>query len=82
VNQKGAGNLVPRARDGSCFTPTETCRNGIYTVGEKGAEIRFRNYTEALNYLATMPTAKWRRPNATGNWGIVAAIDWITLDDT
>jgi hypothetical protein len=23
-----------------------------------------------------MPTAKWRRPNKEGNWGIVSAVRW------
>ncbi|HHS8587353.1 TPA: helix-turn-helix domain-containing protein, partial [Escherichia coli] len=24
-------------------------------------------------------TAKWRRPNASGNWGIVSAVRWDKL---
>lgn len=68
--------LIPVAKDGSEFTPDVCHRNGNYTVGEKGNEHKFRNYAEALAYLRKMATAKWRRPNAAGNWGIVSAISW------
>jgi len=71
--------LVPVAKDGSLFSP-ETCNNkGIYTVGDKGDEQKFRNFQEALNYLKSMPLARWRRPNAAGNYGIVTAVDWVAL---
>jgi len=71
--------LVPEAKDGSKFSP-ETCNNkGIYTVGDKGDENKFRNFHEALDYLKTMPKARWRRPNKNGNYGIVAAVDWVYL---
>ncbi|RXX44551.1 XRE family transcriptional regulator, partial [Klebsiella pneumoniae] len=26
-----------------------------------------------------MKTAKWRRPNSSGNWGIVSAVRWDKL---
>ena len=69
---------VPKAKDGTCFTP-DLCNNkGLYTVGEKGDEQKFRNYEEALAYLRAMPTAKWRRPNDNGNWGIVSAVQWVS----
>lgn len=67
---------VPIARDGSVFS-SECGRNGVFTVGEKGDERRFDNFHEALAYLKSMPTAKWRRPNAKGNWGIVSAVKWV-----
>lgn len=71
--------LVPVAKDGSLFSP-ETCNNkGVYTVGDKGDEQKFRNFQEALNYLKSMPVARWRRPNAAGNYGIVTAVDWVAL---
>lgn len=71
--------LVPVAKDGSLFCP-ETCNNkGVYTVGDKGGEQKFRNFQEALNYLKSMPVARWRRPNADGNYGIVTAVDWVAL---
>lgn len=69
---------VPMARDGSVFT-RNLSRGGIYTVGEKGSEQKFRNFYDALSYLRSMPTAKWRRPNKNGNWGIVSAVDWVAL---
>lgn len=71
----------PIAKDGSLFC-REACRraNG-YTVGEKGTEQQFQDFEAALDYLRDMPVAKWRRPNAKGNWGIVSAIDWIELKD-
>ncbi|MCV5690749.1 XRE family transcriptional regulator, partial [Escherichia coli] len=30
--------------------------------------------------LRGMETAKWRRPNASGNWGIVSAVKWDRLN--
>lgn len=71
--------LVPVAKDGSLFSP-ETCNNnGVYTVGDKGDEQKFRNFQEALDYLKSMPVAKWRRPNVKGNFGIVTAVEWVEL---
>lgn len=72
-----ASSLVPIARDGSIFS-IDCRRGGVFTVGEKGDEQRIDNFYEALKYLQSMPTAKWRRPNPKGNWGIVSAIDWVT----
>mgnify|MGYP006092740287 CR=1 FL=1 len=72
-----SSELLPVARDGSYFSP-EVCRNrGAYTVGNKGDEKKFNNYTAALSYLSSMDTARWRRRNSNGNWGIVSAIDWV-----
>lgn len=71
---------VPFARDGSWFCQKACSRNGYYTVGEKGAEQRFADYRSALDYLRKMPTAKWRRPNPKGNWGIVSAVRWGSPD--
>lgn len=70
---KGA---IPSAKDGTSFCKRQCTRNGVYTVGEKGDEHRFKDYNAALDYLRKMPTAKWRRPNAKGNWGIVSATRW------
>ncbi|ENL5531682.1 XRE family transcriptional regulator, partial [Escherichia coli] len=36
-------------------------------------------FAEALEYLRSMETAKWRRPNPSGNWGIVSAVRWDKL---
>lgn len=70
-------NLLQRpvARDGTAFSE-ELSRGGWFTVGEKGDEHKFSSYQQALGYLKTMHTAKWRRPNPKGNWGIVSAIRW------
>lgn len=74
-----AGLQVPIARDGTVFS-YKCGRRGTYTVGGKGDECRFNNFHEALTFLKSMPTAKWRRPNSNGNWGIVSAVDWVDLD--
>tara|TARA_Y100000782_G_scaffold111396_1_gene139449 strand:- start:841 stop:4593 length:3753 start_codon:yes stop_codon:yes gene_type:complete len=66
---------VPVAKDGSRFDES-CCRNGKYMVGEKGDERPFISYSKALDYLRSMPVAKWRRPNEAGNWGIVSAAYW------
>lgn len=69
---------VPQAKDGTQFTPSMCNNKGIYTVGEKGDEKKYRSYEEALAYLKSMPKAKWRRPNPVGNWGIVSAVAWVS----
>ncbi|MDG5599476.1 XRE family transcriptional regulator, partial [Escherichia coli] len=67
--------LVPYAADGSCFHPgLASTRDGSFRVGEKSAQKRFSSFNDALEYLRGMETAKWRRPNASGNWGIVSAV--------
>ena len=77
VPVQSANGFVPVAKDGSRFT-LETCNSkGVYTVGEKGDEKKFRNYLDALAYLKTMSKAKWRRPNSNANWGIVSAVGWV-----
>ncbi|MEZ9141666.1 MULTISPECIES: ASCH domain-containing protein [unclassified Shewanella] len=74
VNNTGLQKF-PIARDGSSFGK-DLKRNGNYTVGEKGNEQKFSSFEVALAYLEKMNTAKWRRPNPKGNWGIVSAIEW------
>jgi hypothetical protein len=67
--------FVPVARDGSMFEPS--CRtSGGYTVGEKLNEQKFQDFYEALDALTQMPTPKWRRPNLSGNRGIVSGVEW------
>lgn len=71
---------IPVAKDGSKFLP-HLQRAGYYTVGPKGQEKRFQSYDEALAHLRNQPVAYWRRPNDSGNWGIVTAVTWIELID-
>ncbi|EKN3735583.1 helix-turn-helix domain-containing protein [Yersinia enterocolitica] len=72
--------LVPYAADGTCFHPgLASSRDGSFGVGDKTAQKRFGSFTEALEYLRSMETAKWRRPNPNGNWGIVSAVGWDKL---
>lgn len=72
--------LVPFAADGSCFHPSlASTRDGSFGVGDKTAQKRFDTFSEALKYLRSMETAKWRRPNQSGNWGIVSAVRWDKL---
>ncbi len=72
--------LVPYAADGSCFHPgLASSRDGSFGVGDKVAQKRFSTFSEALEYLRSMETAKWRRPNSSGNWGIVSAVRWDKL---
>ncbi len=63
---------VPVASDGSWFSPRCATAGG-YTIGAKGDEIRHRDYFEALAALMKMKSPKWRRPNTSGNRGIVTA---------
>jgi len=71
---------VPFASDGTCFHPgLASPRDGTFRVGEKGAELRFDSFEEALEHLKKMPVAKWRRPNDAGNPGLVSAVQWGAL---
>lgn len=72
----GEALFLPSARDGSQFTP-DLARGGRYTIGPKGAEVQIADYREALAALSRMRRPSWRRPNAQGNWGIVAGTDWV-----
>lgn len=67
--------LVPYAADGSHFG-SHLKRADKFTVGDKDDEVQFEDFDEALAYLRRMGVAKWRRPNAAGNWGIVSAVRW------
>jgi hypothetical protein len=71
--------FVPVARDGSPFHPG-LARGGGYTIGEKGEETQVVDFKAALRELQRMPVPYWRRPNASGNWGIVAGVRWVRLD--
>jgi hypothetical protein len=71
--------FVPVARDGSAFHPGLSRGSG-YTIGEKGTEVQIADFDEALATLQRMPTPYWRRPNSSGNWGIVVGIRWERLD--
>lgn len=63
---------VPVASDGSWFSPRCATAGG-YTIGAKGDEMRHQDYFEALAALMKMKSPKWRRPNTSGNRGIVTA---------
>lgn len=67
---------VPIASDGSFFGP-HLLHGGKYRVGDKGDEKVFRDFSKALAFLKSQPIARWRRPNAKGNWGIVTAVAWV-----
>jgi hypothetical protein len=67
---------VPAASDGTFFSPACAYKRGGFTVGNKGDEIKIDTYEEALEYLKSMSLAKWRRPNKSGNYGIVSAVSW------
>ncbi len=72
------GIVVPFASDGTCFSPNLR-RSGKYAVGDKSSTKYFARFGPALSYLASMKTAKWRRPNEDGKWGLVSATRWAPL---
>lgn len=76
-NEAECRRKLPMAKDGSLFCRDICRRGGKYTVGEKGQEVSYQKFEAALDHLRKMPAAKWRRPNAKGNWGIVTAVDWV-----
>lgn len=70
--------FVPEADDGSQFRPSMFRQKG-YQIGAKGEEVYLTDYFAALDALQSMRTARWRRPNTVGNWGIVTAIHWVRI---
>lgn len=73
---------VPFAADGSYFhRGVVKPRTNRYYVGTKGAFKTFDDFELALACLATMKTASWFRPNASGNWSPVKAVRWDTLPE-
>ncbi|VVE72421.1 hypothetical protein PAN31117_04384 [Pandoraea anapnoica] len=82
ANAQRAPIRVPYAADGTCFHPgLRMRRSNRYHVGPKEDEQSFDGFDEALAYLEKLDVAQWRRPNASGNWGIVRAVRWDALNE-
>lgn len=74
--------MVPVAKDGTWFGPHLARSGDRYSVGEKGKEFQVKGFANALDILARMPVAQWRRPNENDHWGIVSAVGkWKKLGD-
>jgi hypothetical protein len=67
---------VPVASDGTYFSYACEYKRGGYQIGPKGSELKVETFAEALTQLVQMPLAKWRRPNQSGNFGLVSAVEW------
>lgn len=76
---------VPQSDDGPFLPETAMRANrksgGLHvTIGAKGDEESVADFFEALRKLARMPTPRWRRRNAAGNWGVVRARGaWVSV---
>lgn len=70
--------LVPFDKSDQPFSPSfgRGKSGNVFTVGAKGSEQQIEGFYEALAILEDMEVARWRRPNRTGNWGIVSARHW------
>lgn len=69
--------FVPVADDGSVFRPSlKRKRVEHFSIGAKGTEETVADFDEALKKLSRMAVPHWRRPNASGNWGIVSGQSW------
>lgn len=64
---------VPEAADGTIFAPCLKRRAG-YMIGPKGSEEVIPDYDDALARMRQMDKGRWRRPNPSGNWGIVSQV--------
>tara|TARA_R110000868_G_scaffold123868_3_gene327733 strand:- start:2966 stop:3937 length:972 start_codon:yes stop_codon:yes gene_type:complete len=74
--------FVPRSKDHSIFHPG-LVRKGNFQIGNKNNEESFSCFEEALTALQKMgSSASWRRPNSSGNWGIVKVDTWIPMERT
>jgi len=67
--------FIPVATDQSKFLPALRGPAG-YRIGPKGAEDVIDDYLEALAELTKAAVPRWRRPNESGNWGIVSGRSW------
>jgi transcriptional regulator with XRE-family HTH domain len=77
VSERNPMLMVPYAADGTCFHPgLASTRDGTFKIGEKHSPLRLKSFEEALAHLASMPVAKWWRPNAAGHRGLVSAVRW------
>lgn len=79
---KGNRPLVPFADDGSYFHPglkDLRPRAQTYWIGSKDSSEFYSDFNQALFRLSQMKPAVWRRPNASGNWGVVSAVCWAPL---
>ena len=85
----GSGMVwVPQAADDDRFMPERVARSarGASTRSASRSELRVQNdrsadFYEALQALAKMDVARWRRPNTAGNWGIVRARGaWVAVE--
>ncbi len=70
--------MVPVASDGTAFDPLYRRQRG-YQIGPKGGEQWYDDYWLALAVVSAMTPPKWRRPNRSGNWGIVTGVDWLEI---
>lgn len=71
--------FVPVAHDRTLFHPGLN-KGGAYFVGERGSELKFTDFDEALRALQEMQTPAWRRPSEKGRWTLVRGIDWRRVD--
>lgn len=71
--------FVPIAKDSSLFHPGLE-KSGGFRIGPKGQEETIQGYDAALERLQKMPKAYWRRPNASGNSGIVVEVGWVRFE--
>jgi len=70
--------FVPRAADGSLFTPDLVRQRG-WTVGPRGDERSFGDYWRALQMLQDVERPCWRRPNEFGAYNTVLGKDWVRI---
>jgi hypothetical protein len=66
---------IPVSADGSKFTPDVASPSG-FRIGPKGSELLVKDYFEALSQLRGMSPPRWRRPNMSGNFGLVTGVRW------
>jgi len=70
--------FVPRAADGTLFTPNLKRTHG-WTVGPRGNERPFGDYWRALTFLVQSARPCWRRPNELGAYNLVVGKDWVRV---
>ena len=76
--ENGGYLFVPKAADGSIFSPECRQKNG-FRIGPKGNEVLVESFEEALQQLGQMPKPYWRRPNQNGKFGIVSGSEFIRV---
>lgn len=86
MQRKAFSEMLNKIRDGETLVVAKLDRLGLDAIDvlQTVRKLADRNIKVIVHQLGTtelssMDTAKWRRPNTSGNWRIVSAVRWDKL---